>query len=237
MNYLDLLARLHSVLLPRAYLEIGVETGLSLALSKTRSVAIDPDPYPSMAAMRSKPWVKLYATTSDEFFATHSVEATLEGYPLDLVFVDGLHAFAQVIRDIEHCERWSHDRTVMVVHDVIPSDSNQATRFSHLGPWTGDVWRIVPFLREVRPDLDCKLVESAPTGVLVITGLNPHAAAMSGIAMAMDATFPDDGPEYDGLVIEFLLNSPPLSANEVLRDLRAARQAGLEPVGEQIPGS
>ena len=146
MDYLELLDRLHAALDPSAYLEIGVDLGLSLAISRARSVAIDPNPRPSAEAMLGKPWVKLFRTTSDAFFCEHARDSTLEAQPLDLVFIDGLHEFAQVVRDFENVERWSHPGTVVVIHDVLPVNAWQATRLQHGGSWTGDVWRIVPFL-------------------------------------------------------------------------------------------
>src|SRR5688500_10229650 len=39
-TYLDLLARLHAALQPQVYLEIGVEGGAALALSRSESIAI-----------------------------------------------------------------------------------------------------------------------------------------------------------------------------------------------------
>ena len=42
MDYLDFLPEVHRRLRPRAYLEIGVRWGHSLALSRCRSVGVDP---------------------------------------------------------------------------------------------------------------------------------------------------------------------------------------------------
>jgi hypothetical protein len=217
MDYLELLAHLHDAIQPRAYLEIGVEWGRSLALSRTRSVAIDPALRVDASMLRGKPWVKCFRTTSDVFFAEHSPEGTLEGHPLDLAFVDGWHAFAQAVRDLEHVERWSHAETVVVVHDVQPRKPSEATRGHHQGDWTGDVWRVVPFLLRHRPDLRCQLVDVRDTGALVVSGLDPAAASMVDLAEALDRAFPGDGPEYEELLTEWLSAVQPVRPGAVLR--------------------
>jgi hypothetical protein len=218
MHYLELLDRLHAALQPGVYLEIGVDLGTSLALSRSRSVAIDPAPQLQPEALEGKPWVKLYQQASDEFFQTHNPDAVLEGYPLDFAFIDGLHEFAQVVRDLENVERWGHARTVAVIHDVIPDNAWTASRDFHEGGWTGDVWRIVPFLGEHRPDLDCRLIDVAPTGVFVVTNLNPDHSGMAETAAALDRDFPPDGPEYEALLNAYLAAVSPLPP-EALRDL------------------
>jgi cephalosporin hydroxylase len=172
MDYLEFLDRLHTALRPRAYLETGVEFGASLRLSRTHSIAVAADARLSPGTILDQPWLKLYRETSDAFFRGHSASATLEGRPLDLAVIDGIHAFSQVVRELEQIERWGHADTVVVIHDVLPENPGQASRAFHDGMWTGDVWRIVPFLEEHRPDLTCWLVHVGATGALVVTGLD-----------------------------------------------------------------
>ncbi len=217
MYYLALLARLHDILIPDIYLEIGTQAGDSLALSRSRTIAIDPDPRPRAETVLNKPWLKLYATTSDRFFAEHDREATLEGGSLDLAFIDGLHEFAQVMRDLENVERWAHPGTIVVIHDVLPEVPYQATRVFHEGRWTGDVWRVVPFLQEHRSDLKCQLVNAPNSGVLVVTGLDPSHAGMADLAVAHDRSFPPDGEEYSRLVNAWLQEAQPVRPEDALR--------------------
>jgi hypothetical protein len=217
MNYLELLDRLHVALWPRAYLEIGIEAGATLSLSRSRSVAIDPGPRASAEALLAKPWVKVLTMTSDDFFRSHTSAATLEGHPLDLAVIDGLHQFAQVVRDLENIERWAHPGTVVVIHDVLPENAWQANRIQHGGAWTGDVWRIVHFLSEYRTELACHLLAVPPSGALIVTGLNPQHQGMSDIAAELDRSFPTDGPDYERLVETWLASANPLDPEEVLR--------------------
>ena len=204
MLYLTLLEKLHAALQPQAYLEIGVEWGHSLKLSQTRTVGIDPKMWVGPEALVGKPWIKLFRTTSDAFFREHTANATLEGAPLDLAFIDGLHEFAQVVRDLEHIEQWGHPGTVVAIHDVIPRNVSEASRSFQPVGWTGDVWRVVPFLREHRPDLLCWLTAAHATGLLLITRLNPTHSGMARLADSLDRSYPPDGPEYEQLVAAWL---------------------------------
>ncbi len=45
--------------------------------------------------------------------------------------------------------------------------------------WTGDVWKIVPLLKEHRPDLKFQLFDVAPTGLVVVSNLDPENRALS----------------------------------------------------------
>jgi hypothetical protein len=233
MDYMDLLARLHETIQPAVYLEIGVRLGSSLARSRSRSIAIDPAPQPDPASLEGKPWVKLYQQTSDDFFEKHAADEALEGHPLDFAFIDGLHEFAQVVRDLENVERWGHPQTVVVIHDVIPGNAWTASHAFHEGGWTGDVWRIVPFLREYRPDLYCRLIDAAPTGLLVVSNLDPSRSGMAETAAALDRDAPPDGPEYDALVNDYLATVAP-EPPESLRDLPALPRA--VPYRVDMPG-
>jgi hypothetical protein len=224
MDYLAFLNRLHAAIRPRTYLEIGVEFGASLALSRTRSVGIDPFPRPRAEALLGKPWVKIHRAASDDFFREHTPEVTLESHPLDLVFIDGLHEFAQVTRDLENIERWGHIGTIVVIHDVLPENAWQASRAFHQGMWTGDTWRIVPFLQEQRPDLMCRLIDAGPTGIAVVSGLDAMHPGMAALAAKIDREYPGDGPEYDDLVNRFLAGALPEPAELALRSLTTAHR-------------
>ncbi len=224
MHYLELLRRLHEELQPAGYLEIGVDWGDSLGLSRARSVAIDPAPKPRPETLLGKPGLVIYVGTSDDFFREHERETMLRDAPLDLVFIDGLHEFAQVVRDLENVERWGHPGTVVAIHDVLPRNAWEAAPAFHDGFWTGDVWRIIPFLRDHRPDLRLWLTEAEPTGMLIVTGLDPAHPGMAHLAEAEDAASPPAGPEYDGLVDAFIAEADAVPAEEVVRALGLERR-------------
>jgi hypothetical protein len=176
-GYYRTLRRLHEVLAPETYLEIGIRKGDSLALATTATVAIGIDPKP----MLSKPTAsnaKIFAFTSDEFFATHDVRAELGGRDLDLVFIDGMHLFEFVLRDFANLERWASPNTVVVLHDCLPVDEVSASRERTTSLWTGDVWKVVPVLRRFRPDLSLSIIDVSPSGLVVVEGLDATSTVL-----------------------------------------------------------
>lgn len=224
------------------YLEIGVAYGATLALSSSRTVGVDPEPHLLRDVVGDKPWLKVFRATSDDFFREHSTERVLEGFPLDLVFIDGLHEFVQVVRDLEHVERWAHPDTVVVIHDVLPGDVYEASQAFHEGRWTEDVWRIVPFLQEHRPDLACRLVAVTESGALIVTRLDPGHPGMAHLAADVNRVFPGDGTAYDRLVEAWLATARPEAPDEVLRVLLERTALGSVGFGEPqapdaFPGS
>ena len=177
--YREVLAWIHRQLLPRGYLEIGVESGASFALSQAAvSVGIDPDLSRIPGELRTGTY-RLFEMTSSEFFEKHEPELVFGDVALDLVFVDGLHRFDQVLRDFSNLERWSHSGTVVLIHDCLPisevvADSKRRSRF-----WPGDVWKAIVALQEVRPDLSISVVPTSPAGLAIIRGLDRSSDIVS----------------------------------------------------------
>jgi hypothetical protein len=187
-GYYKTLRRLHELLTPETYLEIGIRKGDSLALATTATVAIGIDPKP----MLSKPTAsnaKIFAFTSDEFFATHDVRAELGGADLDMAFIDGMHLFEYVLRDFANLERWSTPDTVVVLHDCLPVDELSATRERTTSVWTGDVWKVVPVLRRFRPDLSLTIVDTSPSGLVIVEGLDASSTVLADNADAIIEEF------------------------------------------------
>ncbi len=176
-TYYDLLRRIHQYLRPRTYLEIGVHEGHSLALVEpgTRTVGVDPEP----KATSPPPDTTIIASTSDGFFERPDIGDLLDG-GVDLAFVDGLHLFEQTLRDIANVERHASTDGVILVHDCLPIDAVTSARERSTMVWSGDVWKSIVALRHHRPDLTIHTVDVAPTGLAVITGLDPKNTTLSG---------------------------------------------------------
>ena len=102
------LDQVHAKLRPETYLEIGIRNGTSLALSRARSVAIDPA-FHITAEISCD--VRLFRTSSDEYFNRADPLAPTDGRPFDLAFIDGLHLFEFALRDFIHTERHSSAKT------------------------------------------------------------------------------------------------------------------------------
>jgi hypothetical protein len=171
-NYVEVLARIQRHLRPRTYLEIGVETGLSmrLTLPETRAIGIDPQPKLSEPLA---PHVRFFQQTSDDFFAQHDVRAELGGLPVDLAFIDGMHLFDYALRDFINVERWCTPASTVIIDDCFPMDRRTAQRNRTTAFWTGDVWKLVVLLKKYRPDLAIHTVATPPTGMCIVRKLDP----------------------------------------------------------------
>ncbi|WP_018411627.1 class I SAM-dependent methyltransferase [Methyloversatilis thermotolerans] len=175
-DYVFWLAWFHAQLAPRLYLEIGVEKGTSLALAgpSTRVVGVDPAPIGD-PLQQCRADARLYRQTSAEFFAAVPAESGLEPGGFDLAFIDGDHRFETVLDDFIAAERHAAPGAVLLLHDTLPLNALTAGRERRTGFYTGDGWKIVPCLRGLRPDLCIMTVPAAPTGLTVVTGLDPSS--------------------------------------------------------------
>jgi hypothetical protein len=177
-DFLTYLRRFHETLKPRTYLEIGVDAGRTLSLARPPTVAIGVDPAAPSEGGSFSATTRLFALESDAFFATRDVAAEFGHTAIDLAFVDGLHLFEQALRDFLHVERHAARESVVLFHDCLPLTAATASRTRQTGFWTGDVWKIVPVLQRHRPDLDVFLIPTYPTGLAVVTRLDPGSRVL-----------------------------------------------------------
>lgn len=166
--YLDVLADLHQAIQPALYLEIGVRHGRSLSLAQGPAVGVDPRPELTVDLPAT---TQVIALTSDDFFAETAASALPS--PPDLAMIDGLHLFENALRDFMNIERLAAPGAVVVIDDVLPLHPAQTARDRRTRVWTGDVWKLVAVLRRYRPDLSLVLLDTRPTGLLLVGGLNP----------------------------------------------------------------
>jgi hypothetical protein len=193
VHYYAFLAELHRRLKPRAYLEIGIREGGSLAQARCRAVGIDPA-YAITYELDTD--VALFRTTSDEYFSRADPLAPTGGTPFDLAFIDGLHLFEYALRDFLHAERHSSPRGVIVFDDVLPRTVDEAARQRHTHGWTGDVYGMLEVLAQYRPDLVVVPVDTRPTGLLLVTALDPFDTTLADSFDEIVARFrrPDPQP-------------------------------------------
>jgi hypothetical protein len=176
-DYLRVLARVHRELRPATYLEIGVARGdsLELAMPETRAIGIDPQARPRHPLGSLQ---KVFAETSDEFFARRAVLAELGGGRIRMAFIDGMHHFDFALRDFAHLEPLCEPHAAIFVHDCYPLDEQTADRRQRTRFWSGDVWRLVVLLKKYRPDLAIRTVAAPPTGLGLITRLDPASRTL-----------------------------------------------------------
>jgi hypothetical protein len=150
----ELLSRLHEALQPRTYFEIGVHVGMSLTLSRARTVAVDPF-FKIKREVRCD--LHLVRMTSDEFFARRHPFAHFDEPTIDLAFIDGMHLSEYLLRDVMNTERFTHAASVIVLDDMLPRGDNEAARDREAAgllhrAWAGDVYKVIIALRRHRPD-------------------------------------------------------------------------------------
>jgi methyltransferase family protein len=202
MRYLTFLRGIHDALQPSTYLEIGIRNGGSLALSRCRSVGIDPA-YNVTAEIDGD--LALFRTISDEYFSRPEPLAPFGGRPIELAFIDGLHLFEFALRDFINVERHAAAGGVAIFDDVFPRTVDEAARDRHTLSWTGDVFKVLQVLERYRPDLVCVRVGTQPTGLFVVAGLDPSSTVLSD--------------QYDEIVAQFVTGDPQDVPDEILSRL------------------
>lgn len=177
-GYQQVLARIHQHIKPRTYIEIGVETGVTLkfVLPGTRALGVDPQPAIVFAL---PPNVRIFTETSDQFFAEHDVRAELGGLAVELAFIDGMHHFEYALRDFMNLERLCSRDSTILVHDCFPHDRKTAQRERETLFWSGDIWRLIVLLKKYRRDLQINTIAAPPTGLTVIRHLDPSSRFIS----------------------------------------------------------
>lgn len=125
----DLIEYLNTTYKFNSYLEIGCDDDqLFSKISIQEKIGVDPV---SGGNYRAK---------SDDFFDKNVKK-------FDLVFIDGLHEYHQVKKDILNSIKFLNKEGIILVHDCLPrSISAQAVpRFRNI--WNGDVWKAIVELR------------------------------------------------------------------------------------------
>lgn len=167
--YLEVLASIHERLKPELYLEIGVRRGHSLALATGAAIGIDPAPEVAPGTLPES--TRVHAMASDDFF--RDVAPVELNQAPDLAFIDGMHWFEFALRDFMNVERLAKPGSLVVLDDIYPSHPAQAERRRRTQVWTGDIWKLHACLAAMRPDLVLVALDTAPTGLLLVAGLDP----------------------------------------------------------------
>ncbi len=206
--YTTALEQVHRHYQPRSYFEIGTLAGESLRLAQCASVAVDPKFGLAHNVMAGKPSCALYQCGSDAFFADHDLRS-LFGRPVDLAFLDGMHWFEYLLRDFANTERHCANNSIVALHDCIPTDVHMARRdhgdnaalaqARNPEHWAGDVWKVVSILQKYRPDLRIHAFDAPPTGLILVTGLNPASKVLHEHYFAIVEEFATLGLQQIGM--------------------------------------
>ena len=84
--------------------------------------------------------------TSDDFFRENNDK-------FDIVFIDGLHTYEQVKKDILNSVNCLNVNGIILVHDCMPDSLGKQAVPRYKMQWNGDVWKAIVDLRH-KEDLD-----------------------------------------------------------------------------------
>ena len=108
-----------------SYLEIGCDDDILFSKIKVKyKIGVDPI---SGGNVRM---------TSDSFFFTNKTK-------FDLIFIDGLHEYNQVVKDIENSLLHLKPKGLILLHDCLPARQSYQAVPRYRGKWTGDVWKAI----------------------------------------------------------------------------------------------
>lgn len=200
-RYTRFLDNLHASHVFDWYLEIGCRTGRTFAGVRSKTIAVDPYFLAETNIIGKKPALHVFQTTSDDFFASGVLKKL--GVKLSFSFLDGMHLFEYLLRDFMNTEANSLPGGLIAMHDCCPSSEAMTTRdLKNLpsGAWTGDVWKLIPILQTWRPDLTVTVLDCKPTGLVLVSGLDPKNTVLKKNYDAIlkeykDLELQDFGPE------------------------------------------
>lgn len=131
----DLINRLIAAHKYQDYLEIGCSTDACFQnIAAKNKLGVDPFSGGT------------HRMTSDEFFAANKQR-------FDIIFIDGLHQYAQVMTDVLNSMQALNDDGVILVHDCLPLTYRAQLPFPAGGAWNGNVWKAFVAIR-TQADVD-----------------------------------------------------------------------------------
>ncbi|WP_435114479.1 class I SAM-dependent methyltransferase [Candidatus Pelagibacter bacterium nBUS_36] len=98
--------------------------------------------------------------TSDDFFKENVNK-------FDIVFIDGLHTYEQVKKDILNSVNFLNENGIILVHDCMPDSLGKQAVPRYKMQWNGDVWKAIVDLRQ-KENLDIYTCEM-DQGIGIIT--------------------------------------------------------------------
>ena len=129
INRWDLIKRIIKEKKFNSYLEIGCDDDYSFSQIEVEK-KIGVDPYSGGN----------YKGTSDEFFLKNSE-------CFDCIFIDGLHEYDQVYKDIINSLKFLNEDGIILLHDCLPPSIHQQAVPRYKRTWNGDVWKAIVNIR------------------------------------------------------------------------------------------
>lgn len=159
-----------------SYLEIGVCAGGTLYMVEA-TVKIGTDPFIKVTrecvidsiikAKGAGIWEIILPYTSDDFFDIDHKGILPTQY--NLIYIDGLHEYKQVLKDIKNGMKVLKDKGHILVHDVNPQTEKETMdvgESTDLEIWCGDVWRAIVEIKN--RELDFCTISDINRGLTII---------------------------------------------------------------------
>jgi len=124
-----------------SYLEIGCQSDVNFSkIIIENKIGVDPQSGGT------------HRMTSDKFFLENNST-------FDLIFIDGLHIYEQVLKDIDNSLNVLNKGGVILLHDCLPAKIWHQTIPQTHSSWNGDVWKSIVKSR-TRDDLDTYTIKA-----------------------------------------------------------------------------
>lgn len=146
------------------YLEIGCQGNICFdAVPMMNKIGVDPEGGGT------------HREYSDNFFSNNNKL-------FDVIFIDGLHIYDQVHRDVVNSIKFLKPGGWVAIHDMLPHDAiSEHVPMISKGPWFGDVWKVA-FELTSSPGIEFKLIKiDAGIGLFRIADQNATLNDMQGI--------------------------------------------------------
>ena len=125
----------------KSYLEIGCQNDVNFSrIIIDNKIGVDPQSGGT------------HRMTSDEFFIQNK-------NTFDLIFIDGLHIYEQVIKDIDNSLKVLKENGIILIHDCLPAKIWHQTIPQTHTSWNGDVWKSIANLR-TREEIDTYTIKA-----------------------------------------------------------------------------
>lgn len=123
----------------KSYLEIGIFDGYTFKQVNCQTKhGVDP------GAEGVSSNLVTHRMTSDEFF-----DICIDTY--DIIFIDGLHLYQQVIKDFNNSIKHLRSGGFILLHDCNPVDELSQNPIRQTVSWNGDVWKAFLLIKKENP--------------------------------------------------------------------------------------
>ena len=129
INRWDLIQKIIDLNNFQNYLEIGCDGDDSFSKIKIKN-KIGVDPYSGGN----------FKGTSDFFFSQNNKN-------FDCIFIDGLHEYHQVSKDIKNSLDVLSENGIILLHDCLPTSLHKQAVPRYKNIWNGDVWKSIVYFR------------------------------------------------------------------------------------------